>query len=81
MPNSPETKSRLPPQTVAKMRRLNTEHLRLYANDLLGSYDGKSRKLRAVGKRLGEEWVERQGEFLEAVADELREIILSGESP
>lgn len=76
-----EAKSRLPPQTVTKMRRLNTEHLRLYANDLLGSYDARSRKLNAVGKRMQEEWVVKQAAFLNDVADELRQIILTGESP
>ena len=81
MSDSPDTKSRLPPQTVAKMRSLNTEHLKLYANDLLSSYDGKARKLRATGKRMGEAWVERQGEFLDVVAEELRQIILNGEAP
>lgn len=74
-------KSRLPPQTVTKMRSLNTAYLKLYANDLLSSYDGRSRKLKAIGKRMGEDWVERQGEFLDQVADELRQIILTGEAP
>ena len=81
MPDSPDTKSRLPPQTVAKMRRLNIEYLKLYANDLLGSYDARSRKLNAVGNRMKEEWVVAQAAFLNDVANELRQIILSGEAP
>lgn len=81
MSTAGKPKSRLPPQTITKMRSLNTEYLRLYANDLLSSYDGKARKLKATGKRMGESWVERQGEFLDAVADELRQIILDGEAP
>ena len=81
MTASEKPKSRLPPQTIHKMRTLNEYHLKLYANELLSSYDGKGRKLRATGKRLGEEWVERQGEFFDAVGNELRQIILSGEAP
>lgn len=74
-------RSRLPPRTVKKMRRLNTESLRLYANDLLTSYDAKARKLNVVGKRMSEQWVQNQGAFLDAVAEELRQIIRLGESP
>jgi len=74
-------KSRLPPQTLTKMRSLNETALKLYAYDLLSSYDGKARKLKATGKRMGEEWVERQGEFLDAIAEELRQIIENGEAP
>lgn len=81
MTTGEKPKSLLPPQTVTKMRSLNTEHLKLYANDLLSSYDGKARKLKATGKRMGEAWVERQGEFLDAIAEELRQIILNGEVP
>ena len=81
MTTGEKPKSRLPPQTVTKMRRLNETALKLYANDLLSSYDGKARKLKVTGKRLGEAWVERQGEFLDAVAEELRQIILDGEAP
>lgn len=81
MATGEKPKSRLPPQTVTKMRSLNTEHLKLYANDLLSSYDGKARKLKATGRRMGEEWVERQGEFLDSIAEELRRIILDGKAP
>ena len=76
-----DTRSRLPPRTIGKMRKLNTEHLRLYANDLLASYDARGRKLQKVGQRMAEDWVVKQGDFLEAVANELREIIASGEAP
>ncbi len=76
-----EAKSRLPPQTIAKMRKLNEESLKLYANDLLGSYDARSRKLNAVGKRMAQDWVVAQANFLNDVANELRAIILSGDAP
>ena len=81
MSTSDKPKSRLPPQTVTKMRSLNETALKLYANELLSSYDGKARKLKATGKRLGEKWVENQGEFLDVIAEELRQIILNGEAP
>ena len=81
MSTGEKPKSRLPPQTVTKMRSLNTEHLKLYANDLLSSYDGKARKLNAIGQRMAQEWVENQAEFLNNVAEELRQIILNGEAP
>ena len=81
MVNPSDAKSRLPPQTVAKMRKLNTEYLRLYANDLLSSYDTRSRKLRAVGTRMAEDWVIAQAAFLDSVAEELRQIIQTGEAP
>ncbi len=63
------------------MRRLNSTDLKLYANDLLSSYDAKSRKLDAVGKRMAEDWVVKQAAFLEDVADELRYIITTGDPP
>lgn len=81
MTTGEKPRSRLPPQTITKMRSLNETALKLYANDLLSSYDGKARKLKATGKRMGEAWVERQGEFLDEIAEELRRIILDGEAP
>lgn len=74
-------KSRLPPQTVTKMRRMGSTDLKLYANDLLSSYDSKARKLDAVGQRIAQRWVVSQAEFFDDIAEELRQIILSGDPP
>ncbi len=81
MTEATEGKSKLPPRTIEHMRKLNTEALRLYANDLLSSYDARAMKLDKVGTRMREVWVVNQAAFLEAVANELRSIIASGTSP
>ncbi len=73
--------SSLPPRTAEKLRKLGESERKLYACDLLASYEAKGLKLEAVGARMAQGWVERQGQWFALISMELRDIILTGEAP
>ncbi len=49
--------SSLPPRTAEKLRNLGESERKLYACDLLASYEAKGLKLEAVGARMAQGWV------------------------
>ena len=73
--------SSLPPRTANKLRNLPESERKLYASDLLASYEARGLKLEAVGARMAQGWVERQGQWFALISMELREIILTGDAP
>ncbi len=73
--------SSLPPRTANKLRNLPEFERKLYASDLLASYEARGLKLEAVGARMAQGWVERQGQWFALISMELREVILTGEAP
>ena len=54
---------------------------KVQASVLLGSYQGKASKLKAVGDRMAETWVANQAKFFADVCAELEEIIATGDLP
>lgn len=71
----------LPPRTINYLRNLTESDRKVYASQLLGSYQEKALKFEQTGERMAQEWVINQGKFFEMVCDELRDIIETGDAP
>ena len=73
--------SHLPPQVLNSLARLPEPDRKFRAQELLGKYDARSRKLHKIGDRLRARWIKNQAEFLQSVRDELQLIVDSGDIP
>lgn len=63
------------------MERMTESDRKIRAGELLGVYEQRATQLTIRGERMAAEWVTNQGEFLAQVADELREIVDTGDLP
>lgn len=74
-----ELSSRLPPRTLAKLRSMMPSDAKVYASELLSSYELSANRIKLKANAMARQWASRQVLHFELVKAELQYWIKNGE--